>query len=30
VRTTFAALGIRNYRLYATGGLISNIGTWMQ
>ena len=30
MRTTFAALGIRNYRLYATGGLISNIGTWMQ
>ena len=30
MRTTFAALRIRNYRLYATGGLISNLGTWMQ
>ena len=27
---TFRSLRIRNYRLYATGGLISNIGTWMQ
>ena len=27
---TFRSLHIRNYRLYATGGLISNIGTWMQ
>jgi MFS family permease len=25
----FASLGIRNYRLFWTGGLISNIGTWM-
>ncbi len=30
LRTTFAALGIRNYRLFATGSLISNVGTWMQ
>ncbi len=30
MRSTFRALAIRNYRLYATGGLISNIGTWMQ
>src|SRR5688500_773948 len=27
---TFAALQIRNYRLFATGGLVSNVGTWMQ
>jgi MFS family permease len=27
---TFQALRNRNYRLYATGGLVSNIGTWMQ
>jgi MFS family permease len=27
---TFRALAHRNYRLYATGGLVSNIGTWMQ
>ncbi|HET7475152.1 MAG TPA: MFS transporter [Dermatophilaceae bacterium] len=26
---TFASLSIYNYRVYATGGLISNIGTWM-
>jgi len=30
VSPTFRSLRIRNYRLYATGGLISNIGTWMQ
>ena len=30
MRTTFAALRIRNYRLFATGSLVSNIGTWMQ
>jgi len=30
VSPTFRSLHIRNYRLYATGGLISNIGTWMQ
>lgn len=28
--TTFAALGVRNYRVYAGGALLSNIGTWMQ
>ena len=27
---TFRALPNRNYRLYATGGVVSNIGTWMQ
>ena len=27
---TFSALRIRNYRLYITGALISNTGTWMQ
>ena len=27
---TFRALRIRNYRLYALGGLVSNTGTWMQ
>ena len=26
---TFASLRIRNYRLYAAGGLVSNAGTWM-
>jgi MFS family permease len=26
---TFRALEVRNYRLYATGAFISNIGTWM-
>ena len=30
MRTTFAALAVRNYRLFATGSLVSNIGTWMQ
>lgn len=25
-----SSLGVRNYRLFAIGGLISNIGTWMQ
>jgi len=25
----FSSLGIRNYRLFWTGGLISNVGTWM-
>ena len=28
--TTFSALGIRNYRLFAIGALVSNVGTWMQ
>ncbi|HEY9292396.1 MAG TPA: MFS transporter, partial [Microlunatus sp.] len=27
---TFAALGVRNYRIYFTGALLSNVGTWMQ
>jgi MFS family permease len=27
---TFQALTVRNYRLYWTGGVISNTGTWMQ
>ena len=27
---TFQALRNRNYRLYASGGLVSNVGTWMQ
>lgn len=27
---TFRALGVRNYRVYAIGSFISNIGTWMQ
>jgi MFS family permease len=27
---TFRALAHRNYRLYATGGIVSNVGTWMQ
>jgi len=30
VRTTFAALRIRNYRFFAEGSLVSNVGTWMQ
>jgi len=30
VSPTFRALGIRNYRIYATGALVSNIGTWLQ
>lgn len=28
--TTFSALRIRNYRLFAAGSLVSNTGTWMQ
>ncbi|MFD1210677.1 MFS transporter [Arthrobacter sp. GCM10027362] len=28
--TTFRALGVRNYRLWVTGALVSNVGTWMQ
>ena len=27
---TFHSLRIRNYRLFAAGGVVSNIGTWMQ
>jgi MFS family permease len=30
VSPTFRALRIRNYRLYALGGIVSNTGTWMQ
>ena len=28
--STFSSLRIRNYRLFATGQLVSNTGTWMQ
>lgn len=28
--STFEALRVRNYRYFATGSLISNIGTWLQ
>jgi MFS family permease len=28
--TTFRALHNRNYRRYAVGGVVSNVGTWMQ
>jgi hypothetical protein len=27
---TFRSLRIRNYRIYYAGGVVSNIGTWMQ
>lgn len=30
MRNTFRALAVRNYRIYAVGSLISNVGTWMQ
>jgi MFS family permease len=30
VSSTFRALRVRNYRLYALGGVVSNTGTWMQ
>ncbi len=30
LRRGFAALGVRNYRLYWTGQVVSLIGTWMQ
>src|SRR5277367_3583301 len=30
VLTAFRSLRIRNYRLWAAGALVSNIGTWMQ
>ncbi len=26
---TFHSLGIRNYRVYASGAIVSNVGTWM-
>ena len=27
---TFRSLRIRNYRMWAAGALVSNVGTWMQ
>ena len=27
---TFRAFKVRNFRLYASGAIISNVGTWMQ
>jgi MFS family permease len=30
MNATFRALGVRNYRLWVAGALVSNIGTWMQ
>jgi MFS family permease len=30
LRTTFAALGVRNFRLYFTGQIVSVSGAWMQ
>lgn len=30
IRGTFRSLAIRNYRIWAGGGLVSNVGTWMQ
>jgi MFS family permease len=30
VSATFAALKVRNYRYFATGSFVSNIGTWLQ
>jgi len=30
VSPTFSSLRIRNYRIYAGGAVVSNIGTWMQ
>ncbi|MEO7741559.1 MAG: MFS transporter [Usitatibacter sp.] len=30
LRTTFRSLGSYNYRLWAAGALVSNVGTWMQ
>ncbi|MFZ2503850.1 MAG: MFS transporter [Nocardioides sp.] len=29
MRDTFRSLGNRNYRRYAAGGVVSNVGTWM-
>jgi MFS family permease len=29
VSPTFASLSVRNYRIYASGSLVSNVGTWM-
>jgi len=30
VSPTFRALRVRNYRIYAAGAVVSNVGTWMQ
>ena len=30
LKGTFRSLGYRNYKLWATGALVSNVGTWMQ
>lgn len=30
IHSTFRSLSVRNYRLFATGQLVSNTGTWMQ
>src|SRR5919197_2257197 len=30
VSPTFRALRVRNYRLYSSGAIVSNVGTWMQ
>ncbi|MPZ62873.1 MAG: MFS transporter [Propionibacteriales bacterium] len=30
MKSMFRALSIRNYRLYASGAMVSNVGTWMQ
>lgn len=30
LRSTFSSLWVRNYRLFATGSMVSNVGTWMQ
>jgi MFS family permease len=30
VSPTFSSLRIRNYRIYAAGAVVSNVGTWMQ
>ncbi len=30
MRSMFASLRVRNYRLFFTGSLVSNIGTWLQ
>jgi hypothetical protein len=29
-RSAFRSLRIHNYRIWAAGALVSNIGTWMQ
>src|SRR3954453_3558860 len=30
VRTMFRSLAVRNYRMWAAGAIVSNVGTWMQ